>query len=342
MPREDTAIIGAGPIGLEIASELKRAGLPYVHFDKGQIGSTIQWFPEGMTFFSSNDRIAIAGIPIQTVDQGKCSKEAYLAYLRQVAASLSLEVRTFEEVTAIERAEGGFRLTARGTSGTTTCDVRRIVLATGDMARPRRLEIEGEDLPHVSHYLREPHTTFRRRVLIVGGKNSAVEAALRCYHAGAHVAISYRRTAFDERHVKYWLLPELNGRIERDEIRGHLDTQPTRILADAVELRSNATGETFRVPADHVYLLTGHVADMRLFRQLGVTLTDEREVPWFDPDTMETDVPGVYVAGTATAGTQPAFTVFLENCHVHAQRIVRALLGEPPPSHPGPVGLPES
>ncbi len=198
MPLEQTpiALIGAGPIGLEIAIELKRAGLEYLHFDKGQIASTIAWFPPGMTFFSSIDRIGIAGVPIQTVDQAKCSKEQYLAYLRSISLQFDLPVRTYEPVTQIRRCDdGAFELTTQPAKGTHTLRAERVILATGDMAAPRLLNIPGENLPNVSHYFHDPHTYFRKQVLIVGGKNSAVEAALRCYHAGAKVTLCHRGSA---------------------------------------------------------------------------------------------------------------------------------------------------
>ena len=345
MQHTDVALIGAGPIGLEVAAELKRTGTDYLHFEKKQIGSTIQWFPNGMTFFSSNDRIAIAGIPVQTTAQGKCSKEIYLAYLRTVVQTLGLEVRTYEEVVALEGSERGFLLRTRSAEGETEVHAQRVVLATGDMARPRRLGIEGEDLPHVSHYFRDPHPYFRTRLLIVGGKNSAVEAALRCWHVGAHrVTLSYRREAFDGSHVKYWLLPELEGRIARGEIDVHYQTVPVRITQTHVELReSREGGNTQRVRADHVLLLTGHVADMSLFEHVGAELSEENQTPMFDSATMETTVKGLYVAGTATAGTQPSFALFIENCHVHARRISRALRGLSPPEEAAPTfGLPES
>jgi thioredoxin reductase (NADPH) len=328
------AIVGAGPIGLEVAWALKRAGVDYVQFDRAQIASTIGWFPEGMTFFSSTDRIAIANIPIQVPGQRKCTKEEYLAYLRSVAQAHDLKVRTYEEVREIERVDGGGFL-LRTPLGSVRA--RAVVLAVGDMARPRRLGIPGEDLPHVHHRFADPHPYFRRRLLVVGGKNSAVEAALRCWHAGVDVALSYRRGSFNEKSVKYWLLPELRGRIARGEIACHFETEPVAITPTHVTLRRGA--ERFDVAADFVLPLIGFEADQRLFEAAGVTL---RGAPVYNEETMETDVPGVYVAGTASAGSQQSYTVFIETCHVHAARIAAALTGAPPPPPPAPLGVPES
>jgi len=340
--RTRVLLVGAGPIGLEVAIELQRAGVGYLHVDKGTIGSTILWFPQQMTFFSSTDRIAIGGVPIQTVGQRKCSKEEYLAYLRAVVKTFGLRVRTNEEVLDVaRRAGGGFSVTTRRSDGPRTVECEALVLATGDMARPRRLGIPGEDLPHVDHRFDEPHRYFGGRLLVIGGKNSAVEAALRCWHAGVDVALSYRRASFDADAVKYWLLPELEGRIRRGEIAFHPESVPVGIGPDRVELERR-DGARVAVPADHVLVQIGFLADMGLFRKAGVTLDGAREVPRFDPATMETDVPGLYVAGTATAGAQQSYTVFIETCHIHARRIAAALTGAAPPPDSPLAGRPES
>ncbi|MHC4953803.1 MAG: NAD(P)-binding domain-containing protein [Planctomycetota bacterium] len=335
--RTQVLIIGAGPIGLEVAWELKQRGIDYVHVDKNQIASTIGWFPEGMTFFSSSDRIGICGIPLQTPGQRKATKEEYLDYMRTVVRARDLEVRTYEEVVALEP---GFVATTRRADGERRIEADAVVLATGDMAEPRTLGIPGEDLPHVSHYFEEPHRYFRRRLVVVGGKNSAVEAALRCWHADVDVTISYRRDAFPEKAVKYWLLPELKGRIHRGEIACHFRTEPVKITETHVTLRRDGT--EFDVPADFVLLLTGYVADMSLFERLGAALEGAGQRPVVDANTMETTVPGLYVAGTASAGTQLGYTLFIENCHIHAVRIAAAIAGEPPPPDPPPLTLPES
>src|SRR4051812_37431365 len=233
----DVAVVGAGPIGLELAVALKRAGIDYLHFDAKQIGYTISWFPPQTRFFSSNERIAIAGVPLQTPDQGKCTREQYLAYLRSVVQEFDLRVNTYEPVVAIDRnADGGFVLTTHPAVGRRTYRARRLVLATGGTDYPRRLGVPGEDLPHVSHYFDDPHKYFRRRVLIVGGKNSAVEAALRCHHAGADVSLSYRRAGMPARSIKYWLLPEINSLIEWGKMQAWFGSRPTAIAPNHVTL----------------------------------------------------------------------------------------------------------
>ncbi|MHC4943304.1 MAG: NAD(P)-binding domain-containing protein [Planctomycetota bacterium] len=342
MERTEVAVVGAGPIGLETAIALKRAGIDFLHFDKGQIGQMIYSFPYQTRFFSSSDRIAIAGIPLQTVDQSKATREEYLAYLRSVVEAFDLDVRTFEAVLSIEARDDGFMLKTRSSLGERTCLARKVILTTGGTAVPRSLNIPGEDLPHVSHHLEDPHLYFRKRVLVVGGKNSAVEAALRCYNAGARVSISYRRAAFDEKHVKYWLRPELLGRIERNEIKAFLKTEPTAITPTHVTLKSCEGGDTVETAADFVLLMVGYVADMSLFRMAGITLLGPEEAPKYNEDTMETDVPGIYVAGTAVGGTQSSFKVFIENSHIHVDRILASLRGTPPPETPESRNMLES
>src|SRR2546423_1316209 len=199
----DIAIVGAGPIGLELAVALKQRGADYQQFDARQLGYTISWFAPQTKFFSSNERIAIAGVPLMTADQSKATREEYLAYLRAVATQFELQINTYEPVVDIRReADGGFVLTTKPASGRRVCRCRRLVLATGGTDHPRRLEIPGEDSPHVSHYFHDPHAYFGKRVLIVGGKNSAAEAALRCHHAGAHVSLSYRRDQLPAKSIK--------------------------------------------------------------------------------------------------------------------------------------------
>jgi thioredoxin reductase (NADPH) len=188
-------------------------------------------------------------------------------------------------------------------------------------------------LPHVSHYFRDPHDYFRRRLLIVGGKNSAVEAALRCWRAGAEVTVSYRQPAFDAQRVKHWLLPDIEAQIEAGTIGFLPNTTPLEITPTHVVLRYGAgeqAGETFTHETDFVLLNTGFRGDQRLMETLGVQLEGANRVPRFNPDTMETNVPGIYLAGTVAAGIQQRYTLFIENCHEHAGKITQALTGQWP------------
>src|SRR5258706_7701359 len=237
MTESRVAIIGAGPIGLELAVALKQAGIDYVQFDAGQIGSTIEWYPIDMLFHSSSDRVGIAGVPIQTADQQKVKREEYLAYLRAVVLQFGLEVRTYERVADVARRDDGrFLLRTEAVDGAHETLADNVVLAIGAMHAPRMLGIPGEELPHVTHYFRDPHTYFGKRLLVVGGRNSAVEAAVRCQRAGAEVTLSYRRDGFDAKVVKFWLLPEIKALMRDNRVRFLPKTTPVEIGRGTVTL----------------------------------------------------------------------------------------------------------
>lgn len=330
----EVAIVGGGPIGLEMAASLERAGVEYVQFEAGQIGETIFKWPPHTQFFSSPERVAIAGIPVHNVDQSKLTREAYLAYLRAVVDQLDLKVNSYEKVLEVERDGDGFSLATQTQLGERSYRCRRVVLATGGGAGANLIGVPGEDLPHVTHYPADPHRYFRRRVLVVGGRNSALETALRCWRAGAEVTLSYRRAEMHNVSKRH-LSAEVGGLIRVGEITFYAETAPVEITPRHVVLArvkngQTATGERIECEADFVLLCTGFVADMSLFNSVGVELYGERRVPNYSEETMETNVPGLYVAGTAIAGTQKRYEVFIENCHAHVVRIVTAITGKPP------------
>jgi thioredoxin reductase (NADPH) len=253
-------------------------------------------------------------MPIQTANQQKITREEFLAYLRALVLNFGLTVRTYERVLKIEK---GFHI------HTTASHIRAeiVVLAIGAFHAPRLIDVPGEDLPHVSHYLGDPHKYFAKRLLVVGGRNSAVEAAVRCHRAGADVTISYRGDDFDPKVVKFWLLPEVRALI-RD---GHVRFLPRTCVR---EIQDKRVLLDQWIPADFVLLMTGYRQDPTLFEMLGVELIGHERAPVHDPETMETNVPGVFVAGTAVAGTPPRkVSVIVETCHVHVPRIVAAING---------------
>ena len=330
LPIPEIAIIGAGPIGIELAAALKRAGVSTLHFDAKQIGYTLSWWPRQTYFFSTTERIEIAGMPIPNTDQSRVTGEEYLAYLRSIVEELDLQINTYEPVVQINRLDSGFELVTQSRSGERRYQARRVVLAVGDMHAPNLLHIPGEDLPHVTHYFDEPHTYFREKLLVVGGRNSAAEAALRCWRAGAEVTLSYRRAEFDPKSVKHFILPDLLAQIELGTIKFLPETVPVEITPTQVILR-RADDSRFEQSADFALLLTGFLGDMTLFERAGVTLEGESRVPVFDPHTMQTNIPGLYVAGTAAGGERKArYSYFIENCHVHVGRIVQHITGKWP------------
>ena len=315
--RHKVAVIGAGPIGLELAVALKHANIDYVQLDASSIGATMVWYPLEMLFHSSADRLAIAGVPIQIPDQQKPKREEYLAYLRAVAQQFELDVRLYERVIDARRLlDGTFELQTNKNA----YQVENVVVAIGAMHAPRLLGIPGENLPHVTHYFHEPHAYFGTRVLVVGGRNSAVEAAIRCQRAGAHVTVSYRGAEIDPS-VKFWLLPEIRGMIRDGRVHFLPRTTPVEIRERSVVFDN---GEQH--PFDFVLLMTGYRQDPTLFEMLGVDLQGETRKPRYDEATMETNVRGVFIAGTAISGSpEERVRVIVEDCHVHVPRIVETL-----------------
>jgi thioredoxin reductase (NADPH) len=340
-------IVGGGPIGLEVASTLQQRGIDYVVIEKGEIGHTMSWWAPQTKWFSSNERIAISGVPLVTPDGSKASREQYLAYLRAVVTGLNLNVRTFEQVTDLQRDDAGFLVTTEKSGRRQTLQAEAVVLAIGGTDFPNQLDVPGANLPHVDGYLREPHRYFGRDVLIIGGRNSAIEAALRCHHAGARVSLSYRQDDLPRKSIKYWLTPEIDGLIKSGRVQAFFGTNVQRIDATHVTL-AHADGKTTEVKADDVLALIGYQQDKTLLERAGVDLVGRTGQPAYDEESMETNVPGLYIAGTAIAGTQDSkYSVFLENCHDHATKISDHLQGsqaelrevKQPGQHHSPQGL---
>jgi len=341
MDHPEVLIVGAGPIGLEVAWHLQNAGIAPLIVDAGMVGQTIaEHFPPATRFFSSPERLAIAGVAVPVPTQEKITGEEYLAYLRTVVCTRGLTVQTFQRVVAAQREQDGWAVTLRSPCGQERrLHAPHVVLACGGTHRPRRLAIPGEDLPHVHSWLGDPHRFFQRRVLVVGGRNSAVESALRCWRVGADVSISYRGAAINER-VKYWLRPEVQSLIDEGRIAAHMPTTPIEITPEQVVLQHGS--DTVSVPVDDVLLQIGFEQDPTLMQLFGVETAGPQHAPVFDAMTLETTSPDVYVAGTAIAGTQQRFKAYIETSHDHGPRIAAAITGTPPPAVMEARVLPES
>ncbi len=334
----DVLVVGAGPIGIELAVALKRTGIEYLHVEAGALGATIAWYAPGTAFFSSPERLSIAGVPFETYPHYKATREEYLHYLRAVVKQFELPIRTYSRLAAVSRLPNGdfgceIRRSLHGVggpqegrrndpSGTESIRASRIVLAVGDMHRPRMLDVPGETLPHVSHFLSEPHIYAGCRVLVVGGANSAAEAAIRLYRAGARVTLAYRGENLDPTRIKPWVLPELRGLIREGKVSFLSPVEVSSI--DEATVRLTKADTVTEVPADFVLLLTGYVQDGRLFESLGIELCGDEKHPQHDLNTMETNVPGVFVIGTAVAGSQTRAKHFIETSHIHINRVLRA------------------
>jgi thioredoxin reductase (NADPH) len=336
----EVIIVGAGPIGLELGAAFASLGRDYIIIERGQLAQTIVDWPPMSRFFSSPERMAIAGVPFHTLHQQLAPRDEYLAYLRTVAEIYDLNLHLFETVTAARRDERGrFALETAGThapqrTARYTCD--HLVLAVGDMASPNRLGIPGEDLPHVSHFFADPHRYFRQRLLVVGGRNSGVEAAIRAWRAGAEVSVSYRRAAFDRDRLYSRHHLEITLLTGKAKIDTHMQTvpreiTPTHVLLDRVDDEVRPTGDTLEVPADFVFLATGYREDYSLLLALGGELEADGGVPRLEEETMETTVPGLYLAGTAIGHKRDGYTTFVGTSHGHTRKIVAAVTGEQAP-----------
>jgi len=343
----EVVVVGAGPIGIEMAVALTQHRIPYLHFEAGSIGWTIGWFAPETTFFSSPERIAISGVPLQIVGQRKATREEYLNYLRTVVQHHQLAIHSYRRVTGIVRQDGGSFVveserSSFGIGGPKECTgfesgveriqtrARSVVLALGDMHHPNVLGVSGESLPHVSHFLADPHTYFGKRVLICGGKNSAAEAALRLYRIGAHVSLVHRGAQLRSEQIKYWIYPELSSLIAAGAIDFHPSTEIASISEQTVRITS--AGQARNIAADFVLLLTGYRQDPTLYRHAGIALEGPGLKPVYNPDTMETSVAGIFVAGTGSAGSQlGGCKEFIETSHIHVEKIIAKLLGRPAP-----------
>jgi thioredoxin reductase (NADPH) len=313
---ERVLIVGAGPIGLACAISAARRGLDPLVVDAGAIAESIVRYPTGMVFFTTPERLEIGGHPLVSAGP-KATREEALKYYRGVVRTERLRVRPYLRFRHAERRNGGFACMLASRLGEERLEAERVVLATGYFGQPNLLEIPGEALPHVAHYADEPHTSAGCDVVIVGGKNSAVEHALSCFRAGARVTLVYRRSELRPS-VKYWLKPDLENRIKAGEIAARFGTRVSSIEPDAVVV-SGPAGAAERLPADRVYLLTGYHPDFALFRSLGISLDGEGR-PALDPATHESNVPGLFLAGSITAGRNIS-EVFIENGRYDGEKI---------------------
>ena len=329
----DLAVIGAGPCGLAVGVAAKRAHLACSLFDKGPVVSSLQRYPLYMTFFSTPEKLEI-GVPFVTAGDKPTRREA-LAYYRRVAEHFELDVRQYHAVVRVERTAEGFELEAQhpGAAEPETICSRHVVCATGYFESPNLLDVPGEDLPHVSHFFVEPHPYWQQRVVVVGGGNSAVEAALELSRVNARVTMVHFLSDFD-RGVKPWVLPDITNRVKEGRVAVRWCSRVVEITRSHVVVRRDPDGDRETVPADFVVALTGYRADLRLLRSLGVQVDDTTGVPRHAPATMETNVPGVYIAGVLSSGFD-ANKIFIENGREHGGRICDHIKSKPPRVAPG-------
>lgn len=320
----DVIIVGAGPCGLAVAVAVKERGLSYAILDRGCITESLTRYPSYMTFFSTAERLEIGDVPF-TIPEPKPTRRDALAYYRHVVAHHGIGVRQYEEVTGIDRAEGEFAVHTRTRDGREDrLASRTVVVATGGFGEPNRLGFEGEDRhDRVIHYYKEPFPFFDQDVLVVGGGNSAVEAALELYRNGVRVRMVHFADTLDPG-VKPWVRPDIENRIAGGEIPMHWESRVACLGTGTATIVEESTGEETGVSNDWVLAMTGWRPDVVLLTGLGVETDPATGIPAHDPETMETTVPGVYIAGVIAAGFN-ANKIFIENGREHGALIATHL-----------------
>ncbi|HEX2223867.1 MAG TPA: YpdA family putative bacillithiol disulfide reductase [Thermoanaerobaculia bacterium] len=319
----DLLVVGAGPTGISIGAEARKAGLNVLLVDRGPLTAAIQGYPTFMEFFTTRDRLEIAGIPF-TIPDAKPTRRQALTYYRFVAESYGIPLALYEEVLETRKeADGTFSVATRRLrdGASRVLRARSVALATGYFFNPRRLGVEGEDLPWVSTRYTEPHPYYGQEVVVIGAGNTAAEAALDLWRSGVRVTLVHRGGGLKPG-VKYWLKPDVENRIEEGSIPARFHTTVRAFRNDGVHVEGPGGAEV--LPADAAFVLVGYTPDADLERRCGVEVDPETLVPSVDPETCESNVPGLYVAGTLQAGRWTD-RIFIENSRDHGPRIVAHL-----------------
>lgn len=327
MVLRDVVVVGAGPAGLATAIAASQSGLSCQVIEKGALVNSLLHYPTEMVFFTTPELMEIGGVPFVSPYDKPTRLEA-LRYYRRVSDAFKLDIAFDESVVAVTRdsslpdGHGSFLVDTRSTRGVRrSIHGRTVVVATGAYDVPNLIGVPGEDLPHVSHYYTQPHPFFRKRVVIVGGKNSAAEAALDLYRAGAKVTVVHRRAALGES-IKYWVKPDIDNRIKEGSIHARFDTRVVEIRPTSVLVERE--GAIDEIETDAVFLLTGYGSDTTLLRNAGIEIDPETCGPVFDAETFETNVPGLYTVGAMVAGVQSG-KIFIENGRFHGEKVIEAI-----------------
>jgi len=315
----DVLVVGAGPTGLACAIEAQRAGLRTVLVDKGCLCNSLFHYPSNMTFFTTPELLEIGDMPFSSPNQ-KPSRNEALEYYRKVAEHYQLEMRLYQTVSSLTGEDGDFVIaTVDRFARQRVYAARKVILATGYYDLPNYLEVPGEELPKVLHYYHDPHPYYDQKVLVIGGKNSAAIAALDLWRHGAHVTLVHRGEAM-HRHVKYWILPDINNRIKNGEVAAYFSSSVASIAKDSVELLTPQGVVTLE--NDFVFALTGYHPDFDFLTAVGVQMEGEDRCPACDPQSLESNVPGLYLAGVIVAGMRTN-EIFIENGRFHGRQIAQ-------------------
>jgi len=321
MDTYDIVCIGAGPTGLATAIEAKRAGMRPLVIDKACLCNSIFHYPVNMVFFTTPELLEIGDLPLVCAADKPTRVEA-LKYYRKAAEHYALELRLYERVLRVDGQDGDFTLVTVSEKGTEQkYHCKKITVATGYYDLPNLLGVRGEELPHVSHYYTEPHEYWNQDVAVIGGKNSAAEAALDLYRNGARVTLVHRGKDLGAT-IKYWVRPDIENRIKAGQIKALLNARVEEITKDEVAVEQHA--QTKRIPAMQVFVLTGYHPDFSFIESLGVKLDPESRRPALDPHTLESNVPGIHLAGVVIGGRHTG-EIFIENGRFHGKQIIQAL-----------------
>jgi thioredoxin reductase (NADPH) len=323
MKTYDIICIGAGPTGLACAIEAKRSGMNPLVMDKGCLCNSIFHYPVNMVFFTTPELLEIGDLPLVSAAEKPVRTEA-LKYYRKAAEHFQLELRLFERVLRVDGHDGNFTVLTQTEKGTEQRYTgKKISVATGYYDLPNIMSIPGEDLPHVSHYYTEPYEFWNQDVVVIGGKNSAAEAALDLYRNGVRVTLVHRKAELGST-IKYWVRPDIENRVKAGQVKALFETHVKEITRDEVVVQ-NGAGEK-RLPAKKVFALTGYHPDFAFIESLGVRLDPDTRKPTLDPNTLESNVPGIHLAGVVIGGRHTS-EIFIENGRFHGKQIIESLKG---------------
>jgi len=321
MDAYDIICIGAGPTGLATAMEAKRAGMRPLVIDKACLCNSIFHYPVNMVFFTTPELLEIGDLPLVCAAEKPTRVEA-LKYYRKAVEHDALELRLYELVVRVDGRDESFTVVTKTEKGTEQrYRSRKIAVATGYYDLPNQLGVPGEDLSHVSHYYSEPHEYWNQDVVVIGGKNSSAEAALDLYRNGARVTLVHRNKELGAT-IKYWVRPDIENRIKAGQVKALFETRVKRITNEEVFVE-NGAGEK-RLPARRVFALTGYHPDFTFIESLGVRLDPESRKPALDPNTLESNVAGIHLAGVVIGGRHTG-EIFIENGRFHGKQIIQAL-----------------
>ncbi|WP_243290087.1 YpdA family putative bacillithiol disulfide reductase [Bacillus sp. FJAT-47783] len=318
MKQEEVIIVGGGPCGLSAAIELQEVGFKPLVIEKGNIVNAIYHYPTHQTFFSSSEKLEIGGVPFITENRKPVRNQA-LAYYREVVKRKKLRIQAFEKVEKVEKQEDNTFIV---TTSKDTYQANYIIIATGYYDHPNYMNVPGEDLPKVSHYFKEAHPYFDKHVVVIGGKNSSVDAALELVKAGAHVTVLYRGSSYSPS-IKPWILPEFDSLVKSGRIKMEFQAVVKEITEKTVTYIVNSEEEK-TIRNDFVFAMTGYHPDHQFLKKMNVSIDQETGRPYYSEESMETNVEGIFIAGVIAAGNN-ANEIFIENGRFHGERIAKTL-----------------